>query len=87
MLFWWGKQKTADERQERRGGAERGRRDRYRGTWALGQRVTGADPENYEGKEKKWNLEEVPRRPERGKGTGRKQTGKQGKAGKRQLLR
>lgn len=56
-------------------------------TWALGHLVTLADPESYDVKYKKWNLEDLPMLPERLKLTVIKQTGKQFNAVKSQLLR
>lgn len=56
-------------------------------TWALGHLVTLADPESYDVKYKKWNLEDLPMLPERLKLTVIKQTGKQFNAVKIQLLR
>ncbi len=60
---------------------------RYIVTWALGHLVTLADPESYDVKYKKWNLEDLPMLPERLKLTVIKQTGKQFNAVKSQLLR
>ncbi|AFQ09100.1 TPA: DNA topoisomerase III [Bacillus pacificus] len=60
---------------------------KYIVTWALGHLVTLADPENYDVKYKKWNLEDLPMLPERLKLTVIKQTGKQFNAVKSQLLR
>ena len=60
---------------------------KYIVTWALGHLVTLADPESYEVKYKKWNLEDLPMLPERLKLTVIKQTGKQFNAVKSQLLR
>lgn len=56
-------------------------------TWALGHLVTLADPESYDVKYKKWNLEDLPMLPERLKLTVIKQTGKQFNAVKSQLIR
>ena len=60
---------------------------KYIVTWALGHLVTLADPESYDMKYKKWNLEDLPMLPERLKLTVIKQTGKQFNAVKSQLLR
>ncbi len=60
---------------------------KYIVTWALGHLVTLADPESYDVKYKKWNLEDLPMLPERLKLTVIKQTGKQFNAVKIQLLR
>ncbi|PFD48249.1 DNA topoisomerase III [Bacillus cereus] len=60
---------------------------KYIVTWALGHLVTLADPESYDVKYKKWNLEDLPMLPERLKLTVIKQTGKQFNAVKNQLLR
>ncbi|PFB65367.1 DNA topoisomerase III [Bacillus cereus] len=60
---------------------------KYIVTWALGHLVTLADPENYDVKYKKWNLEDLPMLPERLKLTVIKQTGKQFNTVKSQLLR
>ncbi|EMK2598017.1 DNA topoisomerase III [Bacillus cereus] len=60
---------------------------KYIVTWALGHLVTLADPESYDVKYKKWNLEDLPMLPERLKLTVIKQTGKQFNAIKSQLLR
>ncbi|MCU5303258.1 DNA topoisomerase III [Bacillus toyonensis] len=60
---------------------------KYIVTWALGHLVTLADPESYDVKYKKWNLEDLPMLPERLKLTVIKQTGKQFNAVKSQLLR
>ncbi|MDM5186891.1 DNA topoisomerase III [Bacillus sp. DX4.1] len=61
--------------------------NKYIVTWALGHLVTLADPENYDVKYKKWNLEDLPMLPERLKLTVIKQTGKQFNAVKSQLTR
>ncbi|MGE7884258.1 DNA topoisomerase III [Bacillus sp. NPDC094077] len=61
--------------------------NKYIVTWALGHLVTLADPESYDVKYKKWNLEDLPMLPERLKLTIIKQTGKQFNAVKSQLLR
>ncbi|MYW27225.1 DNA topoisomerase III [Bacillus thuringiensis] len=61
--------------------------NKYIVTWALGHLVTLADPESYDAKYKKWNLEDLPMLPERLKLTVIKQTGKQFNAVKSQLLR
>ena len=60
---------------------------KYIVTWALGHLVTLADPESYDVKYKKWNLEDLPMLPEHLKLTVIKQTGKQFNAVKSQLLR
>ncbi|HCF56365.1 MAG TPA: DNA topoisomerase III, partial [Bacillus sp. (in: Bacteria)] len=60
---------------------------KYIVTWTLGHLVTLADPESYDVKYKKWNLEDLPMLPERLKLTVIKQTGKQFNAVKSQLLR
>ncbi|MBY0038340.1 DNA topoisomerase III [Bacillus cereus] len=60
---------------------------KYIVTWALGHLVTLADPESYDVKYKKWNLEDLPMLPERLKLTVIKKTGKQFNAVKSQLLR
>ncbi|MFJ9305171.1 DNA topoisomerase III [Bacillus toyonensis] len=60
---------------------------KYIVTWALGHLVTLADPESYDVKYKKWNLEDLPMLPERLKLTVIKQTGKHFNAVKSQLLR
>ncbi|WP_459502129.1 DNA topoisomerase III [Bacillus sp. C1] len=61
--------------------------NKYIVTWALGHLVTLADPESYDVKYKKWNLEDLPMLPERLKLTVIKQTGKQFHAVKSQLIR
>ncbi|MCL1697620.1 MULTISPECIES: DNA topoisomerase III [unclassified Lysinibacillus] len=61
--------------------------DKYIVTWALGHLVTLADPESYDEKYKKWNLEDLPMLPERLKLTTIKQTSKQYNAVKSQLTR
>ncbi|MBJ8026861.1 DNA topoisomerase III [Bacillus cereus group sp. N21] len=61
--------------------------NKYIVTWALGHLVTLADPESYDIKYKKWNLEDLPMLPERLKLTVIKQTGKQFNAVKSQLIR
>ncbi|MFB7120798.1 DNA topoisomerase III [Bacillus tropicus] len=60
---------------------------KYIVTWTLGHLVTLADPESYDVKYKKWNLEDLPMLPERLKLTVIKQTGKQFNTVKSQLLR
>ncbi|QWG31823.1 DNA topoisomerase III [Bacillus mycoides] len=60
---------------------------KYIVTWALGHLVTLADPESYDVKYKKWDLEDLPMLPERLKLTVIKQTGKQFNAVKSQLIR
>lgn len=61
--------------------------DRYIVTWALGHLVTLADPESYDNKYKKWDLESLPMMPEKLKLTVIKQTGKQFNAVKHVLER
>ena len=61
--------------------------DKYIVTWALGHLVTLADPETYDDKYKKWNLEDLPMMPERLKLTTIRQTSKQYNAVKSQLTR
>lgn len=61
--------------------------DKYIVTWALGHLVTLADPETYDKKYQKWNLEDLPMLPERLKLTVIKQSGKQFNAIKSQLNR
>ncbi|AWE06215.1 DNA topoisomerase III [Lysinibacillus sp. 2017] len=61
--------------------------DKYIVTWALGHLVTLADPESYDEKYKKWNLEDLPMLPERLKLMTIKQTSKQYNAVKSQLTR
>ena len=61
--------------------------DKYIVTWALGHLVTLADPESYDEKYKKWNLEDLPMLPERLKLITIKQTSKQYNAVKSQLTR
>lgn len=61
--------------------------DKYIVTWALGHLVTLADPESYDEKYKKWNLEDLPMLPDRLKLTIIKQTTKQYNAVKSQLTR
>ncbi|MDZ5605990.1 DNA topoisomerase III [Bacillus pseudomycoides] len=61
--------------------------NKYIVTWALGHLVTLADPESYDVKYKKWNLEDLPMLPDRLKLTVIKQTGKQFNAVKSQLIR
>ncbi|MER1959391.1 MAG: DNA topoisomerase III [Solibacillus sp.] len=61
--------------------------DKYIVTWALGHLVTLADPESYDEKYKKWNLEDLPMLPDRLKLTTIKQTTKQYNAVKSQLTR
>ncbi|NYV65480.1 DNA topoisomerase III [Bacillus sp. Gen3] len=60
---------------------------KYIVTWALGHLVTLADPESYDVKYKKWNLDDLPMLPERLKLIVIKQTGKQFNAVKSQLIR
>ena len=61
--------------------------DRYIVTWALGHLVTLADPETYDKKYQKWNLEDLPMLPDRLKLTVIKQSGKQFNAVQSQLKR
>ncbi|GIN73829.1 DNA topoisomerase 3 [Bacillus sp. J14TS2] len=61
--------------------------NKYIVTWALGHLVTLADPEIYDVKYKKWNLEDLPMLPEPMKLVIMKQTGKQFNAAKAQLNR
>ncbi|WP_110928253.1 DNA topoisomerase III [Bacillus massiliglaciei] len=61
--------------------------DKYIVTWALGHLVTLADPETYDQKYQKWELEDLPMLPERLKLTVIKQSGKQFNAVKTQLNR
>lgn len=61
--------------------------DKYIVTWALGHLVTLADPETYDKKYQKWNLEDLPMLPERLKLTVIKQSGKQFNSIKSQLNR
>lgn len=56
-------------------------------TWALGHLVTLADPEDYDVKYKEWNMEHLPMLPEPFKLEVIKQTSKQYKTVKNQLLR
>ncbi len=51
--------------------------DKYVITWALGHLVTLADPDAYDDKYKKWNLEDLPMLPEKMKLVTIKQTSKQ----------
>lgn len=50
---------------------------RYVVTWALGHLVTLADPEAYDPKYKKWNMDDLPMLPEKMKTVVIKETGKQ----------
>ena len=61
--------------------------DKYIVTWALGHLVTLADPESYDEKYKKWNLEDLPMLPAQLKLTTIKQTSKQYNTVKSQLTR
>ncbi|NRD78111.1 DNA topoisomerase III [Bacillus sp. BRMEA1] len=61
--------------------------DKYIVTWALGHLVTLADPETYDKKYQKWNLEDLPMLPERLNLTVIKQSGKQFNSVKSQLNR
>ena len=61
--------------------------DQYIVTWALGHLVTLADPETYDKKYQKWNLEDLPMLPDRLKLTVIKQSGKQFNAVQSQLKR
>jgi len=51
--------------------------DKYVVTWAMGHLVTLAEPEKYDDKYKKWNLEDLPIIPEKLQLVVIKQTGKQ----------
>ncbi len=51
--------------------------DKYVVTWALGHLVTLADPDAYDDKYKKWNLEDLPMLPDKMKLVTIKQTSKQ----------
>ncbi|KMP20392.1 DNA topoisomerase III [Bacillus cereus] len=61
--------------------------DKYIVTWALGHLVTLADPETYDKKYQKWNLEDLPMLPDRLKLSVIKQSGKQFNSVKSQLNR
>lgn len=61
--------------------------DKYVVTWALGHLVTLADPEDYGEKFKTWRLEDLPMLPEELKLVVIKQTGRQYKAVKEQIMR
>ncbi|MFF2287431.1 DNA topoisomerase III [Peribacillus butanolivorans] len=61
--------------------------DQYIVTWALGHLVTLADPDAYDNKYQKWNLEDLPMLPDRLKLTVIKQSGKQFNSVKSQLNR
>ncbi|MGN1400978.1 MAG: DNA topoisomerase III [Bacillus sp. (in: firmicutes)] len=61
--------------------------NKYIVTWALGHLVTLADPETYDKKYQKWNLEDLPMLPDHLKLTVIKQSGKQFNAVKSQLNR
>ena len=61
--------------------------DKYIVTWALGHLVTLADPESYDKKYQKWNLEDLPMLPDRLKLSVIKQSGKQFNSVKLQLNR
>ena len=61
--------------------------DKYIVTWALGHLVTLADPESYDKKYQKWNLEDLPMLPDRLKLSVIKQSGKQFNSVKSQLNR
>ncbi|MBD7938534.1 DNA topoisomerase III [Cytobacillus sp. Sa5YUA1] len=61
--------------------------DKYIVTWALGHLVTLADPEIYDKKYQKWNLEDLPMLPDRLKLSVIKQSGKQFNSVKSQLNR
>lgn len=56
-------------------------------TWALGHLVTLADPEEYDKKYTKWELEDLPMLPEKMKLVVIRQTGKQFHTVKRELFR
>ncbi len=61
--------------------------DKYIVTWALGHLVTLADPEAYDNKYKEWKMEDLPMLPKPLKLVVIKQSGKQYRAVKEQLLR
>ncbi|QWI76266.1 DNA topoisomerase III [Bacillus mycoides] len=61
--------------------------DKYIVTWALGHLVTLADPEMYDKKYQKWDLEDLPMLPDRLKLSVIKQSGKQFNSVKSQLNR
>ncbi|WP_242144372.1 MULTISPECIES: DNA topoisomerase III [unclassified Bacillus cereus group] len=61
--------------------------DKYIVTWALGHLVTLADPEMYDKKYQKWNLEDLPMLPDRLKLSVIKQSSKQFNSVKSQLNR
>lgn len=61
--------------------------DKYIVTWALGHLVTLADPETYDKKYQKWNLEDLPMLPDRLKLSVIKQSGKQFNSIKSQINR
>lgn len=61
--------------------------DRYVVTWALGHLVTLADPEEYDGKFKEWNMSYLPMIPEKWELIIIKQTSKQYRNVKSQLFR
>ncbi|WP_242214402.1 DNA topoisomerase III [Bacillus cereus group sp. BfR-BA-01383] len=61
--------------------------DKYIVTWALGHLVTLADPEVYDKKYQKWDLEDLPMLPDRLKLSVIKQSGKQFNSVKSQLNR
>ena len=56
-------------------------------TWALGHLVTLADPEEYDKKYMKWNMETLPMMPDKMKLVVIRQTSKQYQAVKTQLFR
>ncbi|MGI6092913.1 MAG: DNA topoisomerase III [Veillonellaceae bacterium] len=61
--------------------------DKYIVTWALGHLVTLADPEEYDDRYKAWRLEDLPMLPQELKLVVIKQTGRQFKAVKEQMVR
>ena len=61
--------------------------DNYVVTWALGHLVTLADPEEYDERYKKWNMQDLPMLPDKLKLTVIKQTQKQFKLVKAQMQR
>ena len=67
------------------GGALEG--DQYVVTWALGHLVTLADPEEYDKKYQKWDMDTLPMMPEKMQLVVIRQTGKQFQTVKTQLYR
>ena len=61
--------------------------DKYIVTWALGHLVTLADPEAYDDKYKAWRMEDLPMLPKPLKLVVIKQSGKQFRAVKEQMVR